>query len=72
MFRRRAFLHWYTSEGEESGRPDQITDQYQHFVTAGMEELEFSEAANNMADLISEYQMYQEVGDGEEYPELEE
>ena len=37
-----------------------------------MEELEFSEAASNMADLISEYQMYQEAGDGEEYPELEE
>ena len=37
-----------------------------------MEEMEFSEAANNMADLISEYQMYQEATDGEEYQELEE
>ena len=38
-----------------------------------MEESEFSEAANNMADLISEYQMYQEVGtEGEEFQELEE
>lgn len=27
-----------------------------------MDELEFSEAANNLGDLISEYQQYQEVG----------
>ena len=27
-----------------------------------MDELEFSEAANNMADLISEYQQYQDAG----------
>ena len=80
MFRRRAFLHWYTSEGEhwaENQQPrqtDRLTDwHYQHFPTAGMEESEFSEAANNMADLISEYQMYQEVGtEGEEFQELEE
>ena len=26
-----------------------------------MDELEFSEAANNMADLISEYQQYQDA-----------
>lgn len=41
MFRRRAFLHWYTGEG--------------------MDEMEFTEAASNMADLISEYQQYQEA-----------
>jgi len=35
MFRRKAFLHWYTSEG--------------------MDELEFTEAENNMNDLIAEY-----------------
>ena len=40
MFRRRAFLHWYTAEG--------------------MDEEEFSEAANNIGDLVSEYQMFQE------------
>ncbi|KAI5636813.1 tubulin/FtsZ family, GTPase domain-containing protein [Phthorimaea operculella] len=39
MFRRKAFLHWYTGEG--------------------MDEMEFTEAASNMADLISEYQQYQ-------------
>ena len=41
MFRRRAFLHWYTGEG--------------------MDEMEFSEAENNMNDLISEYQQYQDA-----------
>jgi tubulin beta len=52
MFRRKAFLHWYTGEG--------------------MEEIEFTEAESNLADLISEYQQYQEatvdedVLDGEE------
>lgn len=41
MFRRKAFLHWYTGEG--------------------MDEMEFTEAASNMEDLISEYQQYQEA-----------
>lgn len=41
MFRRKAFLHWYKSEG--------------------MDELEFSEAESNMADLVSEYQQYGEA-----------
>ena len=36
MFRRRAFLYWYTGEG--------------------MEEMEFSEAEQNLKDLIDEYQ----------------
>ena len=41
MFRRKAFLHWYTSEG--------------------MDEMEFTEADSNMADLVSEYQQYQDA-----------
>ena len=41
MYRRKAFLHWYTGEG--------------------MDEMEFSEAESNLADLISEYQQYQEA-----------
>ncbi|KAJ6968784.1 hypothetical protein NC653_036680 [Populus alba x Populus x berolinensis] len=40
MFRRKAFLHWYTGEG--------------------MDEMEFTEAKNNMNDLVSEYQQYQD------------
>jgi hypothetical protein len=40
-----------------------------HWYTAeGMDELEFSEAESNMADLISEYQQYQEyVGPGTKF-----
>ncbi|KAI9197070.1 tubulin beta-4 chain [Polychytrium aggregatum] len=41
MYRRKAFLHWYTGEG--------------------MDEMEFTEAESNMADLISEYQQYQDA-----------
>lgn len=54
MFRRKAFLHWYTGEG--------------------MDEMEFTEAASNMADLISEYQQYQEanVDDEDIFDEEEE
>ncbi|XP_049884235.1 tubulin beta chain-like [Pectinophora gossypiella] len=52
MFRRRAFLHWYTGEG--------------------MDEMEFTEAASNMADLISEYQQYQEAHVDDEDVEFDE
>ncbi|XP_059051619.1 tubulin beta chain-like [Achroia grisella] len=54
MYRRRAFLHWYTGEG--------------------MDEMEFTEAASNMSDLISEYQQYQEadVDDDVDFNEDEE
>ncbi|KAJ3014788.1 Tubulin beta chain (Beta tubulin) [Thoreauomyces humboldtii] len=55
MFRRKAFLHWYTGEG--------------------MDEMEFTEAESNMADLISEYQQYQDAtaeDDGMEDPEYPE
>jgi tubulin beta len=41
MYRRRAYLHWFTSEG--------------------MDDMEFSEAAANLDDLITEYQQYQEA-----------
>ena len=41
MFRRKAYLHWYTLEG--------------------MEEMELTEAEANMADLVSEYQQFQEA-----------
>ncbi|KAJ3023922.1 Tubulin beta-1 chain [Thoreauomyces humboldtii] len=52
MFRRKAFLHWYTGEG--------------------MDEMEFTEAESNMADLISEYQQYQDATAEEEGVEEEE
>ncbi|CAG9120330.1 unnamed protein product [Plutella xylostella] len=52
MFRRKAFLHWYTGEG--------------------MDEMEFTEAASNMADLVSEYQQYQEAAVDDEDVEFDE
>ncbi|KAF9793755.1 hypothetical protein SFRURICE_003579 [Spodoptera frugiperda] len=41
MFRRKAFLHWYTGEG--------------------MDEADFCDSENNLCDLISEYQQYQDA-----------
>ena len=56
MYRRRAFLHWYTSEGNKFIYIQNFSMKY-----LGVDELEFSEAANNMADLVSEYQQYQDA-----------
>ena len=36
-------------------------NMFGNVVSTGMDELEFSEAANNMGDLISEYQQYQDA-----------
>ena len=46
MYHRRAYLHWFTSEG--------------------MDEMEFTEAASNLTDLISEYEQYQNATVDEE------
>jgi len=51
MFRRKAFLHWYTGEG--------------------MDDMEFTEAENNMIDLVAEYQQYQEATVEEEDQQFE-
>ena len=68
MFRRRAFLHWYTSEGIIFILlPLNIIHKKYEF--SGMDELEFSEAASNLGDLVSEYQQYQDVG--VEYDDVE-
>lgn len=47
MYKRKAFLHWYTGEG--------------------MEENDFNEAENNLKDLISEYQQYQNASIDDEF-----
>ncbi|OWR52549.1 tubulin beta chain-like [Danaus plexippus] len=52
MFRRKAFIHWYTGEG--------------------MDETDFTEADNNLSDLISEYQQYQDATTEEQEFEEEE
>merc|ERR1719387_1370206 len=62
MFRRKAFLHWYTGEGMDEM---QFTGMFRrkaflHWYTGeGMDEMEFTEAESNMNDLVSEYQQYQ-------------
>lgn len=63
MFRRKAFLHWYTGEGNGMStiKKNQIL---KHFLClflycTGMDEMEFTEAESNLNDLISEYQQYQ-------------
>lgn len=64
MFRRKAFLHWYTGEGM-----DEIVcflllssistiDRSFSFLFSFKE---FTEAESNMNDLVSEYQQYQEA-----------
>uniref|UniRef100_A0A915CYA4 Tubulin beta chain n=1 Tax=Ditylenchus dipsaci TaxID=166011 RepID=A0A915CYA4_9BILA len=59
MFRRKAFLHWYTGE----------STLFQTAGYFGMDEMEFTEAESNMNDLISEYQQYQEATTEEEVAE---
>lgn len=62
MFRRRAFLHWYT--GGESCPEWTSKPQLTRFGFAeGMDEMEFTEAESNMQDLVAEYQQYQEAGE---------
>lgn len=53
LFRRKAFIHWYTGEG--------------------MDEMEFTEAESNLADLVSEYHQYANAElDDDEYGAEEE
>jgi tubulin beta len=58
MFRRKAFLHWYTGNFLVARTYKLI---YFNFVGEGMDEMEFTEAESNMNDLVSEYQQYQEA-----------
>lgn len=60
MFRRKAFLHWYTGEGM-----DEIVRWSTFFFFSLSSNFffvqEFTEAESNMNDLVSEYQQYQEA-----------
>ena len=60
MFRRKAFLHWYTGADGAIIFPSNcfIID---FCLGEGMDEMEFTEAESNMNDLVSEYQQYQEA-----------
>ena len=78
MFRRKAFLHWYTSRagglvqrGQKKRNPGMPSLHYSKlqfnkealpFRGEGMDEMEFTEAESNMNDLVSEYQQYQVPG----------
>ena len=76
MFRRKAFLHWYTGEM----RPLSLCllqllafhigtcslQGFAHATGEGMDEMEFTEAESNMNDLVSEYQQYQDASAEEE------
>jgi len=58
MFRRKAFLHWYTGTNLFltllfSPKPLKIFNEGE-----GMEEMEFTEAESNITDLVQEYQQY--------------
>ena len=60
MFRRKAFLHWYTGEGMDEIVRSSLSvnccrSSFFLFVQ------EFTEAESNMNDLVSEYQQYQEA-----------
>ncbi|GMK56852.1 hypothetical protein CspeluHIS016_0306920 [Cutaneotrichosporon spelunceum] len=47
LFRRKAYVHWYTGEG--------------------MDEMEFTEAESNLADLVDEYDQYESAQLDDEY-----
>ena len=65
MFRRKAFLHWYTGEGMDEMEFTEVT---QIFHKLCMCLINCSQAESNMNDLISEYQQYQEATiDDEDY-----
>ncbi len=61
MFRRKAFLHWYTGEGTYNQWVNESLHLLKSIVLIGMDEMEFTEAESNMNDLVSEYQQYQEA-----------
>ena len=61
MFRRKAFLHWYTGADDEIIFSLLTIFNTGFFLGEGMDEMEFTEAESNMNDLVSEYQQYQEA-----------
>ena len=72
MFRRKAFLHWYTGEGLIGNRVVWFMRLWGKTRILGMDEMEFTEAESNMNDLVSEYQQYQDAeAEGEYLDDLE-
>lgn len=59
MFKRKAFLHWYTQEGM-----DEMEVCFCFISSVGQcsPSNQFTEAESNMQDLVAEYQQYQDAG----------
>ena len=75
MFRRKAFLHWYTGEGTDGTllpfglvciEFHTLVTSYYCLFAFPSSEMEFTEAESNMNDLVSEYQRYQDATVDEE------
>jgi len=59
MFKRKAFLHWYTQEGMDEMEVRRYSDCSKGTSDEGL--LQFTEAESNMQDLVAEYQQYQDA-----------
>lgn len=57
MFKRKAFLHWYTQEGMD----EMEVNFYCARIVMKFIFSQFTEAESNMQDLIAEYQQYQDA-----------
>ena len=60
MFKRKAFLHWYTQEGMDEMEVWSLLSSViaEHY---GLIMFQFTEAESNMQDLVAEYQQYQDA-----------
>ena len=59
MFKRKAFLHWYTQEGMDEMEVGAHT--FVTFFRYWVIMFQFTEAESNMQDLVAEYQQYQDA-----------
>lgn len=76
MFRRKAFLHWYTGEGMdemEFTEAECVQDSQEIYIYMYIHSLtdNLFMKRSNMQDLVSEYQQYQEATAEDEEPEGE-
>jgi tubulin beta len=61
MFKRKAFLHWYTQEGMDEMEVRCPHSYTSHPLPATNILSQFTEAESNMQDLVAEYQQYQDA-----------
>ena len=61
MFRRKAFLHWYTGEGMDEMEFTEVGVEQKMLTFYCILLLFFFQAESNMSDLVSEYQQYQDA-----------